>query len=75
MTLGDYLKKHKISVTAFAAQIGVDPDSVYRYRDGTRRPKWSVMPKIVEATGGKVTADSFLGRAQPKGERVSARAA
>lgn len=60
MTLGDYLKRHKVPVADFAREIGVDPDSVYRYRDGTRRPSWRVMPKIIAATGGRVTADSFL---------------
>jgi transcriptional regulator with XRE-family HTH domain len=62
MKLTDYLKKHKISVADFAKSVGVDQDSVYRYCNGTRRPSWRVLPKIMSVTGGKVKAESFLPR-------------
>jgi len=72
MTLSDYLKRHKISVSQFARRIGVDQDSVYRYLDGTRRPDWrKVLPRIVEATEGQVTADSFLARRCQSVRRVA----
>lgn len=62
MTLAEYLSWKKISCEDFAAKIDVSRTAVIRYRDGDRRPSWKVMPKIVKATGGKVTADSFLSR-------------
>lgn len=38
----------------------VDAVSVRRYLSGSRIPSWDVMPRIVEATGGEVTANDFL---------------
>jgi transcriptional regulator with XRE-family HTH domain len=60
MTLAEYLDRKNLTPGAFADLIGVTRTAVIRYRDGQRRPSWEVLPKIVAATGGKVTADSFL---------------
>ena len=60
VTLNDYMRKSKMTVAEFADAIGVSTMTVYRYLSGERRPSWEILPKIVAATGGKVTADSFL---------------
>lgn len=44
----------------FAGKIKVDVVTVRRYLLGTRRPSWDVMPRIVCATGGQVTAADFM---------------
>ena len=65
MTLNEYLEWKQLTDEDFALLIGVRRPTVTRYRNGQRRPDWEVvMPRIVKATGGMVTADSFLGRSQ-----------
>jgi transcriptional regulator with XRE-family HTH domain len=59
MTLREYLHKHDIKPGEFAKRIGVTVTSVYRYRDGIRKPDAEVMPRIVAATQGAVTANDF----------------
>jgi len=59
MTLREYLHNQDISPSEFARRIGVTVTSVYRYRDGIRRPDKQVMPRIVSATQGQVTANDF----------------
>lgn len=58
--LAQYLTDQRQTPEEFAALIAVDPVTVRRYLNGSRRPSWDVMPRIVSATDGKVTADSFL---------------
>lgn len=60
MTLSQYLEERKISQQAFAQQIGVDPISVYRWCKGDRFPREHIQ-KIMELTGGEVTANDFFG--------------
>ena len=62
VTLSEYLRQHNIAVPDFAAKIGVNRVSVYRYLRGDV-PKWAVMEKIVKVTKGKVRPDSFLSNA------------
>jgi transcriptional regulator with XRE-family HTH domain len=64
MTLAEYLDRKQLTPGAFADLIGVTRTAVIRYRDGQRRPSWEILPKIVAATNGKVTADSFLSQAR-----------
>ena len=61
MTLRDYLKKHNISVAEFATTLGVAYENVFRWCDGSRKPRLKTMLKIVEITRGEVTIESFLG--------------
>ncbi len=64
MTLRAWLTKYNVSVTEFADRIGVSSEAVYRYCNGTRRPRWRVLLKITAETGGIVTANSFVGLRQ-----------
>lgn len=59
-TLTKYLKQTKKTVREFAAEILVDPESVRRYSRGKRIPRPDVMKRIIAATDGAVTADSFF---------------
>jgi transcriptional regulator with XRE-family HTH domain len=60
MTLEEYLKLQGMTADAFARLIGVSRYTVNRYISGQRRPNYRVLSRIVRATGGKVTADSFF---------------
>lgn len=59
MKLSLYLEKTGLSVSAFAARIGVDHSSVSRYARDERIPGRDVMQRIRAETGGAVTADDF----------------
>lgn len=59
MKLKDYLTKHGKDCSQFAKEIGVSAQSVYRYVNGERIPDRETMPRILAATNGAVTADSF----------------
>lgn len=60
MTLADYLKQSSLNRSQFARLIGVSPETVRRYIDLGRVPTPKVMNRIIEETGGKVTADAFF---------------
>lgn len=65
MTLAEWLEAEKVSNTEFAARITRTAEAVRRYANGERIPDKGTMPLIVEATGGKVTANDFFGIAAP----------
>lgn len=60
LTLDAYMRENNVSVEAFAATVGVSRMSVYRWRSGESFPKRDQLQRIVAATNGKVSADSFL---------------
>ena len=60
MTLNEYLKTNKIWGYDFAKKIGVHKTYLSGLRKGKRWPSRNLMLRISEATGGQVTADSFL---------------
>jgi transcriptional regulator with XRE-family HTH domain len=60
---GAWLKAKRISQAEFARRVGVEPNTVYRWVKGDRRPDWKIMEKIAAETGGEVTANSFLSSA------------
>jgi hypothetical protein len=52
-----------------ADRLGVDPISVGRYLDGTRRPDFdTVMPRVVKLTQGLVSANDYIGRKRKRPE-------
>jgi transcriptional regulator with XRE-family HTH domain len=59
MTLREYLQRHAITQTAFAAAIGTSQAAVNRYC-AFRVPEAEVMQAIAHATGGAVTGEDFL---------------
>lgn len=78
MKLTDYLTSRGLTPEAFAELIEIDPVSVRRYMQETRRPKWDVAARIAQVTGGAVTANDFVpevtkGKAHPT-RRAEARA-
>ena len=65
MTLGDWLKNEKVSVSDFATRIGRTAESVRRYVSGDRIPDRETMPLIVRHTDSAVTANDFFGIPTP----------
>lgn len=59
MKLDYYLKKSEITQTELAEALGVSIASVYRYTHCERVPRKDIMQKLVEFTGGQVTANDF----------------
>jgi predicted transcriptional regulator len=61
MQLAEWMQRKNLGDQAMADLIGdVDRSMVSRYRRRTHRPSWSVVLRIIEITGGEVTADDFL---------------
>ena len=75
MTLADFLTSRDLSLTAFAAQIGVSTETVRRYRDGTRIPEKEIMTTIFTATDGAVSANDFYGQPSDREPAQSGEAA
>lgn len=65
MNLAAYQKKHQLSVSGLAAQIGVTVQALHRYMHRGRVPKERVMRRIISVTSREVTADDFY-LAQPQ---------
>lgn len=65
MKLRDYLDREKLTITAFAGQVGVSHAAIVRYINGTRRPEWPVIDKIAEITKGDVRPDDFFDAPAP----------
>ena len=60
MRLSDYLSEQGHGDAEFAVAIGVDRSSVNRMRNGKLVPSPAVMQRIIELTGGRVTANDFF---------------
>jgi len=60
MILADYLVLRRLTVTAFAAEIGRPVSTVHAWLVGARRPDISVAAEIEAATGGAVTPHDWL---------------
>lgn len=59
MKLGDYIEMKNLSQADFGRIVGVSQAAIDRYVRGARRPRYDIIPKIVNATNGKVTANDF----------------
>lgn len=59
MQLSAWLRENELTFTAFAARIGVTPETVRRYAAGERIPERDIMPRVVAETEGKVQANDF----------------
>ena len=68
MRLAEYLEKHELSAAGFGRLIGVTGSTVWRYAHGQRTPRRAIIHRIVEATGGAVTANDFLAPDEPESE-------
>lgn len=59
--LAEYIAANTKTVSAFAAQIGVNTSAITRVLKGERRPSYDLMVKISEATGGAVSLNDIGG--------------
>ena len=70
MKLCEYLESKKISQYDFAAVVKVSQAAIQRYVKGKRIPDEEIMPRILVATEGAVTANDFynlpIENAKPK---------
>ncbi len=62
MTLTQYLSQQDLTHEAFAALIGVNPSTAWRYANGKRMPCRAAMRRIVEVTNGAVGPADFYGQ-------------
>jgi DNA-binding XRE family transcriptional regulator len=60
MKLEQYMKIRNLTDGAFAAQVGVTTTTVLRWRRGDTCPDWDIIPAIIAATDGVVTANDFV---------------
>lgn len=60
MKLADWLKQKDIQRNVFADRIGVTPQAITGYCDGTFWPRKKVAKKIFKETGGAVTPTDFM---------------
>ena len=66
MLLSEWLAREKILRKDFAERIDVSPSLITALCDGSVWPGRDVVRRIVAATGGEVTADSFIAAVAPK---------
>lgn len=60
MKLADWLKETNTRRYVFAEKIGVTPQMITVYCDGSTWPARDKMEAIIRETGGRVTANDFL---------------
>lgn len=61
MQLADYLAEQRISLSAFARQVGAkNARTIQRYTKHGRVPAGSMMAKIMVATNGRVQPNDFF---------------
>jgi transcriptional regulator with XRE-family HTH domain len=65
MNLRDYLSAETISLTEFAARLGVPITTAHGYVSGRRMPPLDAAVRIEELTGGAVTVRDLLASQQP----------
>lgn len=73
MTLDQFLSAPSAPTSAdFAAAVGISEASISRIRKGAQNITRDVMLDIIRASGGKVTADSLLIKAEPSEQQAAA---
>ena len=60
MKLADYMADQGVTPNDMAARLGCSEGAIRKWMYGERRPAPSWMPKIVEATDGKVQPNDFF---------------
>lgn len=61
MNLETYLSSTGMTQQIFAEKLGVKQSAISQWISGKRTPKRQMLPKIIEATDGKVTPNDFFG--------------
>ena len=59
LTLTEYLESTRQSKAEFAAKSGLSEQSIYKYCNGERMPRWPAIKKMKAASKGKITLLSF----------------
>lgn len=59
MTLREYINSVGISVKDFSQKVGVIPTTIYRYMDGSRKPRPEIAMKIVSVSNKLVSLESL----------------
>lgn len=59
MHLSEYLAVNSLTMTEFAARVGVTRPAVSYWLSGKTRPRAAVAARIREVTAGEVTADDL----------------
>lgn len=60
MTIREYLERTGISVRALSTQTGIAYALLYAWRDGKSFPSGKSLQKLVDGTGGAITAKDVL---------------
>lgn len=60
MKLDQYMSENRLTDVALAAEVGVASTTVMRWRRQETRPDWDVLPRLIAATRGRVTANDFV---------------
>lgn len=59
MTLSEYLSREGIKAAHFAKTLGVEPSTIHRLLNGSRKPGWDLADRITKETAGSVTIADF----------------
>ncbi|QRE76495.1 helix-turn-helix domain-containing protein [Methylobacterium aquaticum] len=66
MTLADYLAEQKLKPTQFARDASLPASTITRILRGEREPSSRTIRRIVQATGGRVTAAELIVASLPE---------
>ena len=58
--LKTHLRRHRITQTAFARELGVSQPTVWAWLNGVKQPRCEHLARIADVTG--ISADKLLGR-------------
>lgn len=60
MNLDEWMTAKEVTDDALAAQVNADRTTISRIRRGKQRPSWELAARLVDVSGGEISADSFL---------------
>lgn len=66
MTLREYLDQTRMPVRRFAAWIGVNPQTVWAWLRGDRKPKLAEIERIYRITDGAIRPEDWIERVVPR---------
>lgn len=58
--LRTWRQRNGLTAEQVGEQIGVTGNAVISYELGRRRPRWPILAKIVDVTGGELNANHFM---------------
>lgn len=66
MTLREYLDQTRMPVRRFAAWVGVNPQTVWAWLRGDRKPKLAEIERIYRITDGAIRPEDWIERVVPR---------